>query len=66
MAFLSGNDEAAKAEVRSLLQDLGWNPSWIEDLGGIASAQGTEAFILLVPHVLKAMGLVPFAMTLAQ
>ena len=65
-AFLSGDDEGAKARVGSLLQDLGWNPSWLEDLGGIASAQGTEAFILLVPHVLKARGFVPFSIALAR
>jgi hypothetical protein len=64
--FLSGDDEGAKAKVKSLLQDLGWQEDWVEDLGGIASAQGTEAFILLVPHVFKAKGFVPFAMTIAM
>lgn len=64
-AFLSGNDEGAKARVGSLLQDLGWDPTWLEDLGGIASAQGPEALILMVPHVLKAKGLVPFSIALA-
>lgn len=63
--FLSGDDESSKSKVKSLLQDLGWQQDWIEDLGGIASAQGTEAFVLLVPHVFKAKGFVPFAMTLA-
>lgn len=66
MAYLSGNDEIAKRVVKALLQDLGWDKSWIEDLGGIESAQGTEAFMALVPHVVKLHGFQPFAMKLVR
>ena len=64
--FLSGDDANARAVVRRLLWDLGWNDEWIEDLGGIASARGTEALILLAPYFLKARGLMPFAVSVAR
>lgn len=60
-AFLSGNDEAAKAQVATLLADLGWRAEWLLDLGGIESARATEALILLVPHLIRKHGFAPFA-----
>jgi 8-hydroxy-5-deazaflavin:NADPH oxidoreductase len=42
--FLSGDDPGAKAEVSSLLADLGWPAGSIVDLGGIRSARGPEHF----------------------
>jgi predicted dinucleotide-binding enzyme len=45
--FLSGDDDAAKAEVAGLLHDLGWSQETIIDLGGIATARGPEHYILL-------------------
>lgn len=65
-AFLSGNDEEAKKSVGALLVDLGWLPEWIEDLGGIETARGTEALVLLVPHLLRRHGFQPFALTIAR
>ncbi|WP_437928650.1 NAD(P)-binding domain-containing protein [Sorangium sp. So ce291] len=65
-AFLSGNDESAKAVVARLLGDLGWLADWIEDLGDVTTARGTEALVLLVPSVVRKRGLVPFALTLAR
>lgn len=65
-AFLSGNDESAKAVVARLLGDLGWPADWIEDLGDVTTARGTEALVLLVPSVVRKRGLVPFALTLAR
>ncbi len=38
--FVSGDDEAAKAEVKGLLHDLGWKYEGIMDLGGIRTARG--------------------------
>ncbi|TQI65356.1 hypothetical protein FHT98_5244 [Bosea sp. AK1] len=64
--FLSGEDVVAKAVVTGLLQDLGWPAASIEDLGGISTARGPEAFILLVPHVLRSHGFVPFALSLSR
>jgi len=65
-AFLSGNDPDAKAVVGDLLGDLGWPPEWIMDLGNLATARGTEALVLLVPHVIRGRGFAPFALTLAR
>jgi predicted dinucleotide-binding enzyme len=61
--FISGNDDAAKVTTRGLLLDLGWQDQWVEDLGGIESARGTEALILLAPYLIRARGLSPFALT---
>jgi 8-hydroxy-5-deazaflavin:NADPH oxidoreductase len=65
-AFLSGDDEEAKGVVRQLLGDLGWPEDWIEDLGGIASARGPEAVVLLVPSIMRSRGMVPIAIVAAQ
>ena len=65
-AFLSGNDADAKAAVSKLLNDLGWPPDWIEDLGGIRSARGTEALFLLIPFLIRSRGFAPFALTVAR
>lgn len=65
-AFLSGNDAAAKTTVTKLLGDLGWPTDWSLDLGDITTARGTEALILLVPHILRTRGFVPFALTIAK
>src|SRR5580658_7755063 len=46
-AFVSGDDEAAKSEVRGLLHDLGWKDEGIIDLGGIRTARGPENYIVL-------------------
>ncbi|WP_435854494.1 NADPH-dependent F420 reductase [Streptomyces subrutilus] len=65
-AYLSGDDESAKKTIAGLLAELGWQPAWIEDLGGITTARATEALILLVPHVLRRNGFRPFAVSLAR
>jgi predicted dinucleotide-binding enzyme len=64
-AFLSGDDDDAKSVVRGLLHDLGWDDEHILDLGGIRSAEGVEAVMLLVPDLVKARGFRPFAITVA-
>jgi 8-hydroxy-5-deazaflavin:NADPH oxidoreductase len=65
-AFLSGDDEAARQLVAALLADLGWNPEWIIDLGGLATARVTEAFVLLVRPLVQALGPVPFGLAVAR
>ncbi len=65
-AFLSGNDEDAKAAVVGLLGDLGWPADWIEDLGDVSTARGPEALMLLVPHIIRSRGFAPFALTVAR
>lgn len=64
--FLSGNDEGAKATVSALLRALGWPAEGIEDLGDISTARGTEALMLLVPHLIRRRGFAPFALTVAR
>lgn len=64
-AFLSGDDDAAKATATELLAELGWPAAWIEDLGGIQTARATEALVLLVPHIIARRGFAPFAVTIA-
>ncbi|MCX4775828.1 NADPH-dependent F420 reductase [Streptomyces sp. NBC_01264] len=65
-AFLSGEDPQAKHTVRDLLIDLGWQKEWITDLGGIQTARATEAAILFVPHVIRANGFTPFAISITR
>ncbi|MFJ9733219.1 NADPH-dependent F420 reductase [Streptomyces sp. NPDC101171] len=65
-AFLSGEDPQAKQAVRELLVSLGWRTEWITDLGGIRTARATEAAILFVPHVIRAAGFAPFAISIAR
>ena len=65
-AFLSGDDANAKALVSDLLYDMGWNRAWIEDLGGIDSARAVEGIALLIPHLARTRGFVPFALTVAD
>ena len=43
--FLSGNDSDAKAEVRSLLNSVGWKDSNIIDLGDITTARSAEMIL---------------------
>ncbi|MFD9374219.1 NADPH-dependent F420 reductase [Streptomyces sp. NPDC059999] len=65
-AFLSGNDPQAKQTVHELLVDLGWHKEWITDLGDIHTARATEAAILFVPHIIRAQGFTPFAISIAR
>jgi 8-hydroxy-5-deazaflavin:NADPH oxidoreductase len=65
-AFISGDDADAKEIVKRLLADLGWKIEWIEDLGGILTARGTEAIALLVPSIIRTRGLAPFAFGMAR
>ncbi|WP_035841406.1 NADPH-dependent F420 reductase [Kitasatospora azatica] len=54
--FLSGNDDAAKAEVAQLLQSFGWTPAQITDLGDLSSARGTEQFVSLWLRLYGSLG----------
>lgn len=65
-AFLSGDDADAKATVVGLLADLGWAAENVLDLGGVATARGAEAVILLVPDVLRARGFAPVAISIVS
>jgi predicted dinucleotide-binding enzyme len=65
-AFLSGDADSAKATVREVLRGLGWREEWILDLGPIATASGTEAVAVLIPSLLRTVGFVPFALSVAR
>jgi predicted dinucleotide-binding enzyme len=65
-AFLSGDADSAKATVREVLRGLGWRGEWILDLGPIATASGTEAVAVLIPSLLRTVGFVPFALSVAR
>jgi hypothetical protein len=54
--FVCGDDDGAKAQVRELLESFGWPSSSIIDLGGIASARGTEGHLLLWLRLWGALG----------
>ena len=56
VVFLSGDDAEAKTAVSGLLHDFGWRDAQIIDLGGLASARGTEQFALLWVHIYGALG----------
>ncbi|MDV6263974.1 NADPH-dependent F420 reductase [Rhodococcoides yunnanense] len=64
--FVSGDDSAAKVQVIELLADLGWDAQRIIDLGDIETARGTEALAVLVPSLLKTLGFIPFAISIAR
>ena len=56
VVFLSGEDEGAKAEIAELLGGFGWTPERIIDLGGIATARGTEMYLPLWLNLYGSLG----------
>jgi hypothetical protein len=53
--FVSGDDAAAKATVKSLLGGLGWPDDSIVDLGGIVSARGAEHYFLMFAALMQSV-----------
>jgi predicted dinucleotide-binding enzyme len=45
--FMAGNDQGAKSVVSGLLQEFGWAPGHIRDLGGLDAARGMEMWLPL-------------------
>jgi predicted dinucleotide-binding enzyme len=45
--FIAGEHPDAKAEVTDLLQQLGWPPARVRDLGGISAARITETYLMM-------------------
>lgn len=54
--FVCGDDDAAKATVLGLLEQLGWPREWVMDLGDLSNARGTEAWLLLWTRLYGALG----------
>jgi hypothetical protein len=46
-AFICGNDNTAKAEVKKILESFGWKEQNILDLGDISASRGTEMYLPL-------------------
>jgi 8-hydroxy-5-deazaflavin:NADPH oxidoreductase len=55
-AFICGEDEAAKAQITTLLAQFGWPAERVLDLGGIAAARGLEAYLLFWLPLAQAVG----------
>jgi 8-hydroxy-5-deazaflavin:NADPH oxidoreductase len=64
--FVSGDDAAAKATVKSLLAGLGWPEDSIVDLGGIVSARGTEHYVLMFAALAQSVGSPEFNIRLVR
>lgn len=46
-ALIRGDDDEAKGEVRGLLEDFGWKPESIIDLGDLTASRAMEMFVAL-------------------
>lgn len=62
--FVSGNDDAAKAQVMSLLGSLGHQD--VIDVGDITTARGTEAMMLLWIQLMGPLGATYFTWKVAR
>lgn len=62
--FVSGNDDAAKAQVMSLLNSLGHHD--LIDVGDITTARGTEALMLLWIRLMGPLGSPYFSWKVAR
>jgi 8-hydroxy-5-deazaflavin:NADPH oxidoreductase len=54
--FLAGNDDQAKASVRSLLVEFGWRDEFIHDCGQVSTARGLEMYLLMWLNLMGATG----------
>jgi 8-hydroxy-5-deazaflavin:NADPH oxidoreductase len=54
--FVCGDDNEAKATVRTLLVEFGWQAERVRDLGGIASARGVEMYLPLWLGLMSVLG----------
>ncbi len=54
--FIAGDDSQAKADVVGLLATFGWPAQRVVDLGGIAAARASEAYVLFWAHLYAALG----------
>lgn len=54
--FLAGNDDDAKAQVTSLLNEFGWLADQVLDLGDISAARATEMYLPLWLRLMQRVG----------
>ncbi len=66
VVFLSGDDQAAKDDVRALLTEFGWAATAILDLGGLDTSRTTEAYFPLWIALFGALGTATFNLAIAR
>jgi 8-hydroxy-5-deazaflavin:NADPH oxidoreductase len=66
VVFVRSDDEDARRLVTGLLEAFGWPPARIVDLGRLATARGTEAFVLLWLGVWNVVGPGDFNIAIAR
>src|SRR5436190_13209979 len=54
--FIAGDDDAAKADVRGLLESFGWTGERVMDLGGLDAARGLEMYLPLWLRLFQTVG----------
>jgi predicted dinucleotide-binding enzyme len=54
--FVAGDDDGAKSTVTELLTSLGWQRDQLFDLGPLAAARGTEAYLLIWVRLMQSLG----------
>jgi predicted dinucleotide-binding enzyme len=58
--FVAGDDADAKSQLGMLLEELGWQPERVRDLGGLSAARFTESYVLLWVTLMGALGTAQF------
>lgn len=64
--FVCGDDEAAKAQVRALLEAIGWPPESIVDLGDLTGARATEMYLALWVRLYGTLDTADFNIAIAR
>ena len=64
--FVCSEDEGAKRQAAELLASFGWPAERVRDLGGIASARGTEMYLPLWLRLMGALGTANFNIAVVQ
>lgn len=64
--FVSGNDASAKRQAADILEQFGWAPEDVVDLGDIAAARGLEMYVQLWLGMMQVLGTPHFNIQLVQ
>ena len=64
--FMCGNHAEAKTVVASLLEEFGWHPQHIRDLGDITASRGLEQYLPFWAVVMKHIGNASFQVKIMQ
>jgi predicted dinucleotide-binding enzyme len=66
VAFVCGDDPEAKSRTIALLEELGWPAERVLDIGDLAGARATEAYLLLWLRLMAAVGGAEFNVAVAR